>query len=629
MNITSKLMLGYASIDALVLAVGLLGWHATRNVHERYDAVIDKTWPTLLAVQEVRFFGLRVVATSNELVLLHAQAGAELNRDAEARHEMRVLEEQALQPFEQALDRYAHLVNTNFPGEKLLLEKISRQADYLRALSAKLLAIHPRDASFARTSELRKEFEAAEAEFLQVINDGIAEELARMDENHEAVDGEIKQFLLIAALVSLSSFVVALISGAVVARGLTGPLRKISATAERMGRGDLSARTEVHTHDEVGTLARALNNMADSLSRTTVSKDYVENVLGSVADALIVIDAQGRVVRANSVAAALLGYAAEEDLHGMPLEASYAGPSLHPEATEEAELPSRLETTLKHRNGHPIAVSLSASRLRDSAGEYLGSVLVAQDVMERRRAQETLRRKNEELERFTKEFEQFAYVVSHDLKAPLRAIANLSRWIEEDLGSEVSSDTRKQMDLLRGRVQRMENLINGILEYSRIGRAAVDIEKFDTADLVRQVVESLPVPDGYTIAVASDMPVLLTPRSRLGKVFSHLLSNAIRYRAAGNGHAWVSVRDAGAYYEFAVQDDGRGIDPQYHQKVFVIFQTLVALDKAESTGIGLTLVKKIVGEQGGTVSLESEEGKGATFRFTWPKVVAAQEEKAA
>ena len=225
------------------------------------------------------------------------------------------------------------------------------------------------------------------------------------------------------------------------------------------------------------------------------------------------------------------------------------------------------------------------------------------------------------LEKRNAELDQFAYVVSHDLKAPLRAIANLSQWLEEDLNEYLTDDTRHQMNLLHGRVHRMENLINGLLQYSRIGRAATQKESTDVAKLLNEIVDDLAVPPAFTITIQPGMPTLYTDRLRLEQVFSNLISNAIKHHDRSDGHIHVTVRPVRAShsgeYEFAVTDDGPGIDPAYHSKVFGIFQTLESRDKVENTGIGLSLVKKIVESQGGTVAIESQVGQGTTLRFTW------------
>jgi len=230
--------------------------------------------------------------------------------------------------------------------------------------------------------------------------------------------------------------------------------------------------------------------------------------------------------------------------------------------------------------------------------------------------------KAEALSCSNQELDQFAYIASHDLKAPLRAIANLSQWVEEDLEEVMTDDTRKQMALLRGRVARMEALINGVLQYSRAGRMDMEMESVDVAQLLAEVLDGLAPPPGFRIDIAPDMPILQTARVPLSQVFGNLLSNAIKYHdRPESAQVKVSMQQLnGAMYEFSVADDGPGIASEFHDKVFQIFQTLNARDKVESTGVGLTVVQKIVEELGGEISLESEEGHGSIFRFTVPKL---------
>jgi len=227
--------------------------------------------------------------------------------------------------------------------------------------------------------------------------------------------------------------------------------------------------------------------------------------------------------------------------------------------------------------------------------------------------------RTDEAERHVKELEQFAYVTSHDLKAPLRGIANLAAWLEEDLRGKLTDATREQLGLLRDRVWRMNALIEGLLEYSRIGRTAQSMTGVDTGELLAEVIDSLSPPDGFIIDVAANMPTLYTDRLHLYQVFSNLIGNSIKHCKGEQGHAGVTVHDEGEYYQFTVTDDGPGIAPEYHDKVFMVFQTLAVNDYGSNTGIGLALVKKIVQEHGGSITLESEEGNGATFQFSWPK----------
>ena len=231
---------------------------------------------------------------------------------------------------------------------------------------------------------------------------------------------------------------------------------------------------------------------------------------------------------------------------------------------------------------------------------------------------EQIQNRQEDLERSNRDLDQFAYVASHDLKAPLRAIATLSGWIEEDLRDKLSEEASEQMVLLRSRVQRMDQLIDGILQYSRAGRLDSRGERVDVGELLRDLVELLSPPDTFKVVIADDMPVMVTKRLRLEQVFSNLINNAIKYHNRLDGRVDVTARRAGRFYEFSVADDGPGIAEEHHQKVFMMFQTLQPRDRVESTGLGLSLVKKLVEEEGGAIHLDSKPGAGAAFRFTWP-----------
>lgn len=257
-----------------------------------------------------------------------------------------------------------------------------------------------------------------------------------------------------------------------------------------------------------------------------------------------------------------------------------------------------------------------------SIREWVG---VNTDITEQVRARQEIEKKAEELthlmqslERSNQELDQFAYVASHDLKAPLRAIANLAEWIEEDLADQLPDESREHMNLLRGRVHRMVALIDGILQHSRAGRKQ-QVEIVNVSALVSEVIELLTPPPEVLIVVEPGMPIFKGEKIPLEQVFMNLIGNAIKYANSPDARVWVSVRDIGKYYEFAIADNGSGIAPLYHEKIWSIFQRLEARDKVEGTGIGLSVVKKIVESRGGRVSVESEIGAGATFRFTWPK----------
>ncbi|MEL7010847.1 MAG: ATP-binding protein, partial [Cyanobacteria bacterium J06588_4] len=215
--------------------------------------------------------------------------------------------------------------------------------------------------------------------------------------------------------------------------------------------------------------------------------------------------------------------------------------------------------------------------------------------------------------------DRFAYVTSHDLKAPLRAIANLATWIREDLAGQIPAENQQQLDLMQSRVERMEGLIQGLLDYSRVGRKETPTETVDIGALVQTTIDLLAPPPELKFEITADLPTIETKAILLQQVLSNLLSNAIKYHPDKQGNITISVTEQEEFYQFCVADDGLGIDPQYHDRIFTIFQTLQARDTFESTGIGLSIVKKIVEAQGGKIWVKSQLGEGATFCFTWSK----------
>ena len=224
-----------------------------------------------------------------------------------------------------------------------------------------------------------------------------------------------------------------------------------------------------------------------------------------------------------------------------------------------------------------------------------------------------------ELESSNRELKQFAYIISHDLKAPLRAIGSLAQWIGEDYAELFDEDGREQMDLLLGRVKRMERLIEGVLNYSRIGRIREETASVNLNKLVTETVDLLNPPDSIDIQILTRLPVVRGEKIRLGQVFQNLLSNAIKYMDKKTGKIRVDCVEEAGLYRFSVADNGPGIAEKNYEKFFQIFQTLDARDEYESTGVGLTLVKKIVELRGGAVWVDSQVGHGSVFYFTLPK----------
>ncbi len=279
------------------------------------------------------------------------------------------------------------------------------------------------------------------------------------------------------------------------------------------------------------------------------------------------------------------------------------------------------------RGASLVYFNLVLSPLADQDGEVEGVLLHAMDVTDMVYARLAVEDKAAELEELTRhleaaneELDRFAYVTSHDLRAPLRGISNLANWIEEDLRDDANEETRQHLVLLRGRVSRLEHLIDGILRYSRAGRRAAELEEVDLGRLIEEVLDLLDPPADAIIEPLGRMPVLVTERVPLAQVLQNLIDNALRHgRGADGARVEIAVEQRDEGWSFAVRDHGPGIDPRFHDRIWGIFQTLGADAGGEGTGIGLSLVRKIVETRGGQVWIESRVGEGATFGFTWPE----------
>ncbi len=275
------------------------------------------------------------------------------------------------------------------------------------------------------------------------------------------------------------------------------------------------------------------------------------------------------------------------------------------------------EISGKDSKGHAVTCLVSVAPVVDDLGEMTHYVLELIDITERKRAEQLIEQKSEELSAVNRELQEFAYVVSHDLKAPLRSISSLTHWLMTDYAHLLPEEGQEHLSLLNQRAIRMQYLIDGVLTYSRAGRVAEQAGNSDISQLAADVWNLLNPPPNMHITIQPNMPVIYAEPIRLIQLFQNLISNAIKHNDKAEGYIEVFCEDDGAMWRFGVKDNGPGIEPKHHDLVFGIFQTLNTKEECpDSTGIGLALVRKVVELYGGRIWIESDVGRGCTFWFT-------------
>ncbi|TWT40471.1 Sensor protein FixL [Phycisphaerae bacterium RAS1] len=395
----------------------------------------------------------------------------------------------------------------------------------------------------------------------------------------------------------------------------------------------------------VRDLSGSVYRMAGSIQDITSIKEAqaaladkeaeLRTILNSTADGIVAINARGIVTSFNAAAERMFGYRSAEVV-GRNVSMLMPPPHrqhdgylhLYYETRDPRMLNQERELEGARRDGTRFPLAL---RVREvlAGGERAQSdrafVGVVQDIsvrkaLENSRAEllHAVQDTAAELARSNKDLEEFAYVASHDLRAPLRAIKNLAEWMAEDLAPHLGDENGQRMSLLLNRVMRLDRLIDDLLQYSRAGRVLGKVHTVDVDELVDEIIELGAATPGIEIVKTSPLPKLETASAPLQQVLRNLIGNAIKHHDGAVGRIEVSARRVGAFFEFTVSDDGPGIAPEFHQRVFGLFETLKPRDTVEGSGMGLAVVKRTVERFGGTVALESDGRRGSTFRFTWP-----------
>jgi PAS domain S-box-containing protein len=278
-----------------------------------------------------------------------------------------------------------------------------------------------------------------------------------------------------------------------------------------------------------------------------------------------------------------------------------------------------IEHRIVRKDGSIRWVRRTLVRNCDSAGRLMSYEGLLQDVTELKLAEQVQMQLMTELEHTTQELADFSYITAHDLKAPLRGIGSLAGWLSTDYAEKLDEQGRENIRMLLSRVKRMYNLIDGVLQYTRITRTKEKKTTVDLNEVAAEEIAKISPPENVEIAIDEALPVVTCGRESIRQVIYNLLSNAVKYMDKPQGKVTIGWGEEDGCWKFSVTDNGCGIEKRHFGKIFKMFQTLSPRDKVEGTGVGLTIAKKIVESWGGRIWVESKPGEGSTFHFTLPK----------
>jgi PAS domain S-box-containing protein len=429
----------------------------------------------------------------------------------------------------------------------------------------------------------------------------------------------LKLLFGVALTVELSGLLLALS----VSRGIQKGLNEIIRASKAIARGEFEDKAKVFSKDEIGVLADSINNMADELSK---AENKFRKLLDSAPDAIVIANRDGVVRLVNAQTEKMFQYDREEMVgkkvemlipeqfsshHAAHREGFFANPKVR-------SMGIGLELFGKRKDGDKFPIEISLSPIETEEGVWVSAAI--RDITDKKHDHEALRDYARKLEISNSNLEQFAYVASHDLQEPLRTITNFVTLLEDKHNGSLDADSGKYMDYIVHAAERMKHLIRDLLMYSRIGKDHV-AETTDCKDLLTEILvdtDSL-IKESNTEIIIGPLPVIKASKTEIKQLFQNLLTNAIKYRRPDKAP---KVEIGAVAYDgtwlFSVKDNGIGIDKEYSERIFIIFQRLHNDNKYAGTGIGLATCRKIVELNGGKIWVVSQPESGSTFYFTFP-----------
>ncbi|MDO6461287.1 PAS domain S-box protein [Granulosicoccaceae sp. 1_MG-2023] len=386
--------------------------------------------------------------------------------------------------------------------------------------------------------------------------------------------------------------------------------------------------------DESKALREINQRLRAEIKQRWIAEKRFRHVFNASPSGLLLVNAKGKLLVTNRRLGEIFGYK-HGDMIGMTIEElmmpgqRHGHDALRQQYSQAPTVrPMRASGELRGLRADgssvPLEIGLSPAGEADEDGNPGDTIASVMDITERQRTERAIEQYTHDLERSNADLDDFAYAASHDLKAPLRGIQQLSGWIAEDLGDDLSGECREHITLLQNRVARLERLLDDLLGYSRVGRRHGEFRTVSPAVLICDEFELLHAPAGISLSVQTQVQEMSTLVVPLGLVIRNLLSNAIKHHDRGAGCISVTLTESAEGYSFSVSDDGPGIPANQRERIFQMFRTLKPRDDVEGSGMGLALVKKTLETYRQSIHVTDKVPRGAVFHFTWPRGDALQ-----
>jgi PAS domain S-box-containing protein len=433
---------------------------------------------------------------------------------------------------------------------------------------------------------------------------------------------------------------------------ISDPILALARTAKKITeRKDYSMRAEKMSEDELGSFTDIFNQMLAQIQTQDASlrrsneeleqrvqertkelqqlQRQNELILNSAGEGIYGLDLSGCITFANPAAAATMG-ATVAEMVGQPEHAVmlHTTPDGIPyplkncpicASIRSGEMEHNAEKIFRRKDNTVFPADFVRTPIIEN-GLQIGAVVMFKDISERKKAEEALASQTRDLARSNAELEQFAYVASHDLQEPLRMVSNYTQLLGRRYKDKLDSDAHEFIAFAVDGAIRMQRLINDLLMYSRVGTQGKKFVKADSSNMLGQAIVNLrgAIEEAQAIVSNDGLPVIAVDPGQMVQLFQNLIGNAIKFRGKEIPLIHISARQRADHWLFSVRDNGIGIDPQYAERIFVIFQRLHGHSEYPGTGIGLSICKKIVDRHGGKIWVESQAGNGAIFYFTIP-----------